>query len=93
MARASIPYDELQIAAEKLFPAPVFTSVRVEGRRRRYNTYDFKPTPTTIYDRRSGNYKSIGYRCYIVMFMFTGFSSRFDPQSKKIEGWFLIELD
>jgi hypothetical protein len=92
MARATIPYDELQIAAEKMFPEPVFTSVRVEGRRRRYQSTDKKPTPTTIYDRRSGNYKSIGYRCFITMFVFSGFTKRFEPMANRIEGYYLLEL-
>ena len=92
MARAAIPYDELQIAAEKMFPEPVFMSVRVEGRRRKQYSFEEKPTPTTVYDRRTGNYKSIGYRCYIRMNQFNGFGPRFTPSFRPVQGWYLIEL-
>ena len=46
MARASIPYDRLQIAAEKLFPEPTYRNIRLEGSMRRRQSYEEKPTPT-----------------------------------------------
>lgn len=92
MARASIPYDSLQMAAEKLFPEPTYRNVRLQGTMRRYNSYEEKPTPTTIYDRRTGNYKSIGYRCFITGSILVGFDKQFEPQFRRFSQWTLLEL-
>ena len=93
MARARIPYDELQIAAENLFPEPCYIRVTLEGTRRRYSSWEEKPTPTVIYDRRTGNYQRIGYRCALSMQRFTGFNQQLQPQYQMVRGWFLIELN
>jgi hypothetical protein len=93
MARASIPYDRLQIAAEKLFPEPTYRNIRLEGSMRRRQSYEEKPTPTTIYDRRTGNYKSIGYRCYLSGQRIAGIDDNFNPVFDFFRGWYLVELD
>jgi len=93
MARARIPYDELQIAAEKMFPEPCYIGVRVEGTIRKTYSWEEKPTPTVVYDRRTGNYQRIGFRCALSMYRLTGFDSLLEPRRELIRGWFLIELN
>lgn len=93
MARAAIPYDALEKKIEQMFPRPCFAYVQLLGKTRKRAAYEEKPTPTTIYDRRSGNYKVIGYRCKIRMERLSGMDDNFYPDFENIEDWFLIELE
>jgi hypothetical protein len=68
MPRARIPYEELEAAARKKYPYPIFRNVQVL-RRSRYN--DIK-APTVVYDRSTGNYARIGFNCQITAEMFAG---------------------
>jgi len=68
MPRARIPYEELEAAAREKYPYPVFKDVQVL-RRSRYN--DIK-APTVVYDRSTGNYAKMGFKCQITAKMFEG---------------------
>lgn len=57
-----------------MFPEPTFRSVRLRAPSRENNL----KAPTTIYDRRSGNFKTIGYRCSVVY-------QRFEALSEDLE--------
>ena len=67
MARAKIPYEELRAKLEQMFPWP---TCRV--RLRTPNRQNDVKAPVTIYDRSGGNFQRIGYRCQIILSMFTG---------------------
>ena len=70
MPRARIPYDEIRRKLYEMFPEPTFRFVRL----RTPDRYNNLKAPTTIYDRRSGNFKTIGYRCAIIYERFEKFS-------------------
>ena len=71
MPRARIPYDELQKAAEEKYPYPAFRYVTVLRRSR----YDNVPSPTVVYDRSTGNYKKMGFKCQVTMEVFDGLAA------------------
>lgn len=75
MARATIPYDELNEKARELFPKPTYEYVSVQ----RPNRYNSLKAPTTVYDRSTGNYQKIGYRCLIKRRRLGGFTEDFQP--------------
>ena len=79
MPRARIPYDNLDLAAITKYPYPMFKNVRIE-RKERYNNI---PSPTVVYDRSSGNYQRIGFKCTVTLEQFDGLEkddSRFRPR-------------
>ena len=67
MPRATIPYFDLELKLEKMYPFPVFRRPRI---RRKDEFKGF--TPITVYDRSSGNFKPIGYKCSIEYSRFQG---------------------
>lgn len=68
MPRAKIPYDELQKLAERKYPEPLFMDVYVIVPSRTVRT----PSPTRVYDRRTGNFAAIGWNVKIEMRQFDG---------------------
>ena len=67
MARAKIDYEEIQNELLKMFPWPVYRSVRI----RKASDYGGR-TPTRIYDRSTGNYAPIGWSVNVELLTFTG---------------------
>ena len=67
MPRATIPYFELDERLEKMYPDPVFRGVYVVRSR-----FSEGFTPKRVYDRSTGNYAPIGWRCMVNMSAFTG---------------------
>jgi len=89
MAKAAVPYDELQIAAENMFPEPIFQNIRLLKPKRSNNVR----APTAVYDRTSGAFKKIGYRCLIQGQMVLGIDSNWLYIKKRsFEKEILLEL-
>jgi hypothetical protein len=89
MAKAAVPYDALQIALEQIFPEPIFQNVRVVKPRRDNRV----KAPTAIYDRSTGNFQKIGYKCLIRGTMVTGIDRNWNYVTKKdFSKMILIEL-
>jgi hypothetical protein len=70
MARATIPYEDIQAKLETMFPWPTYKTVRIRKPRRDNEVR----APTSVYDRRTGNFKSMGYRVQIILERFVGLS-------------------
>jgi len=70
MARAKIPYEDIQARLEAMFPWPTYQTVRMRKPTRENNVR----APTTVYDRRSGNFQRIGYRVSVTLERFVGLS-------------------
>lgn len=70
MARATIPYEDIQAVLERMFPWPTYKTVRI----RKPDRYNDLKAPTTIYDRRTGNFKSMGYKVPVILERFVGLS-------------------
>lgn len=67
MARAKIDYEEILKALQKIYPWPVYRSVRI------LKASDYQGrTPTRIYDRSTGNYAGIGWDLKVEMLTFQG---------------------
>jgi hypothetical protein len=88
MARATIPYEDLRAKAETLFPYPTYDSVSL----RKPTRYDDYKAPTTVYDRSTGNFQRIGYRCYIRRTRIEGFSEDFRPIWKTEGSYVILEV-
>lgn len=67
MARAKIPYGELQKALNAKYPWPVHRNVRLLEK----NEPGGK-TPVRVYDRTTGNFAPIGYSVSVTMLRFNG---------------------
>lgn len=70
MARATIPYEDIDAKLSSMFPWPTYRTVYLRKPKRDNNVN----APTTVYDRSTGNYKRIGYRCQVVTERFVGVS-------------------
>jgi len=89
MAKAAVPYDQLQINLENLFPEPIFQRVRLLKPKRGNNIR----APTAIYDRTGGAFKKIGYRCKIQGTMVTGIDPNWQYIKKRdFQKEILIEI-
>ena len=89
MAKAAVPYEQLQIELERLYPEPIFQNMRLLKPKRGNNIR----APTAIYDRTAGSFKKIGYRCIIQGTMVTGIDSNWLYIRKKdFQRTILIEL-
>ena len=70
MARATIPYEDIQAKLESMFPWPTYKTVRIRKPRRDNNV----KAPTSVYDRSTRNFKSMGYRTQVILERFEGLS-------------------
>ena len=71
MARAQIPYFEIDQFIEQRYPTPVFQNAR----RDRFP----REIPRTVYDRSTGNFARIGYLVWMSYERLTGFNENLDP--------------
>ena len=90
MARAKIPYDDLRISLNQMFPAPTYRTVRLHGESRNRGYKDPKRTPTTIYGRGSGNYARIGYRCWVTLEFIDFIDDEFNGNWKQGSRWVMV---
>jgi len=89
MPRATIPYDAIRSKLFQMFPEPTFRYVRL----RKPDRYNNLKAPTTIYDRTSGNFKAIGYRCAVVYERFEALSEDLDRGIfRQVRDIVLVEL-
>lgn len=88
MGRATIPYENIEAAVNLLFPWPTFSNVFIEVPR----SYNKIKAPTTVYDRRTGNYKAIGYRVYVSRTRIYRFDEQFRPEYTTDKGIVIVEV-
>jgi len=88
MPRAKIPYDAIRSKLRSMFPEPAYRFIRL----RIPDRYNKIKAPTTIYDRTSGNFQTIGYRCDVVYEIFTGFSSDLRAEYSQVRKKILVEI-
>lgn len=88
MARAKIPYEDIKAAVDSLFPWPTFNDVKLDVPR----SFNETKAPTTVYDRRSGNFSKIGYRVYVWRSRIDGFDNQFRPKYKDDRGFVIVEV-
>lgn len=93
MGRAKIPYGDLQITLNKMFPYPTYRTVRLHGENRKRGYGDSKKTPTTIYGRGSGNYKRIGYRCWVTLEFIDSINQDFNGNWERKTDWVMVEFN
>ncbi len=93
MARAKIPYEDLRIALKDMFPYPTYRTVRLHGEQRDRSGSTFSKTPTTIYGRGSGNYKRIGYRCWVTLEFIDFIDDDFNGNWKRGSRWVMVEFN
>jgi hypothetical protein len=88
MARATIPYTAIEQKVREMFPYPTYQGIEIIVPTR----YNDVKAPTTVYDRRTGNYKSIGYRIRVRLTRFVGFREDFRPLFERDEMMLLVEV-
>lgn len=89
MPRATIPYFELDRELEKLYPYPVFRNPRVIR-----SKFLSGSTPRRVYDRSTGNYAPIGWRCKVDMSRFTGsYDNAMNPMFREVRFEVVILMD
>lgn len=88
MARATIPYAAIEQKVRKMFPYPTYQGIEVIVPTR----YNNVKAPTTVYDRRTGNYKTIGYRIGVKLTRIVGFDERFRPIFERDQMVLLVEV-
>ena len=71
MPRARIPYSEIDDYISNKYPSPAF----VDARRTQFQA----GAPTTVYDRRTGNFQRIGYLVDVIYELLTGVDSNLNP--------------
>ena len=77
MPRAKIPYDDIERELRTLYPYPLFREIRIRTRFK--GDRIGKVTPTTVYDRTSGNFARIGYKVAIEGLRYNGADIHFEP--------------
>jgi hypothetical protein len=88
MARATIPYAAIEQKVKKMFPYPTYQGIEIITP----NRYNNVKAPTTVYDRRTGNYKTIGYRIGVKLTRFVGFREDLRPIFQRDEMTLLVEV-
>ena len=76
MPRAKIPYDAIESKMIELYPYPLYRGV---GIRTVFTDRVRRKTPTTVYDRTTGNFARIGYKVAIEGLIFVGTDQNFEP--------------
>jgi len=88
MGRATIPYENIDSAVHLLFPWPTYSNVILDVPR----SFNKTKAPTTVYDRRTGNYKAIGYRVFVSRTRISGFDDQFRAVYTTDKGFIIVEV-
>tara|TARA_R110000803_G_C11981119_1_gene320767 strand:- start:416 stop:682 length:267 start_codon:yes stop_codon:yes gene_type:complete len=88
MARATIPYADIDAKVAALFPWPTYQSVVLDVPR----SFNDTKAPTTVYDRRTGNYARIGYRVWVSRERISGFDNQFRAKYTRESGYVIVEV-
>lgn len=92
MPRAAIPWEQLQKAADLLFPPPIYRNILVIKPHYGFRTNHIK-APKTLYHRQNGKYIPIGYNVLVQGWQMMGIDDTLESQWKPFQKYVLLFID